>query len=168
MGVSGTLRGYTELRWWREISWNNAFFSPSRGKLFVHFRDLCRKPPVICLRLSRIRDHLRSPDTVDSRNFLPKMRFLNILVVLRLDPDQISFDLVENAFATRQLALIATRIPFYDILARACAEVKILSFWTRRWPTSLGFSIFNFFPFPFSPFLLFCYNDRPSTGLACG
>jgi len=39
---------------------------------------------------------------------------------------QISFNLVENAFATRQLAILATSIAFYDILARACAEIKIL------------------------------------------
>ena len=54
------------------------------------------------------------------------MRFLDILVVLRLDLGQISFNLVENAFATQQLAFLATRIAFYDILARACAEIKIL------------------------------------------
>jgi len=34
------------------------------------------------------------------------------LVVLRLDLGQISFSLVENAFATRQLAVLATRIAF--------------------------------------------------------
>ena len=45
----------------------------------------------------------------------------------------------ENAFATRPFALLATSIAFYDILARACAEIKILR------PTSLGFSIFDFF-----------------------
>ena len=54
------------------------------------------------------------------------MRFLDILVVLRLDLGQIRFNLVENIFATRQLALLATRIAFYDILDRACAEIKIL------------------------------------------
>ena len=36
----------------------------------------------------------------------------DILVVLRLDLGQISFSLVENAFATRQLAALATRIAF--------------------------------------------------------
>ena len=60
--------------------------------------------------------------------FLPKMRFLDILVVLRLDLGQISFNLVENAFATRQLALLATSITFHNILAWACAEIKILRF----------------------------------------
>ena len=30
------------------------------------------------------------------------------------------------------------------------------SFWTKKWPTTLGFSIFGiFFAFPFSPFLFF-------------
>ena len=53
------------------------------------------------------------------------MRFLDILVVARLDFGQISFNLVEKAFATRQLALLATSIAFYDILAQACAETQI-------------------------------------------
>ena len=77
------------------------------------------------------------------------MRFLDILVVLRLDLSQISFNLVENTFVARQLALLPTRIAFYDIFARACAEIKILSFWMRRWPTSLGFFIFEFFSLSF-------------------
>ena len=55
------------------------------------------------------------------------MCFLDILVVFRLD---LSFNLVENAFATRQLALLTTRIAFLDIWARACEEIK--SFWTRK------------------------------------
>ena len=58
------------------------------------------------------------------------MRFLDILVVFRLNLDigQISFNLVQNAFATRQLALLATSIAPYDILARWCAEINILRF----------------------------------------
>ena len=48
------------------------------------------------------------------------MRFFDILVVSRLALGQISFNLVANALATRQLALLATRIAFYDILALAC------------------------------------------------
>jgi len=51
--------------------------------------------------------------------------FFDIMAVFRLDFGQISFNLVENAFATRQLAVLATSITFYDILARACAEIKI-------------------------------------------
>ena len=72
------------------------------------------------------------------------MQFLDILVVFRLD--------IENVFATRQLTPLATSITFYNILAHACAEIKILRFWT-----SLGFPIFDifFFTFPFSPFLFF-------------
>ena len=70
---------------------------------------------------------------------MPKMRFLDILVVLRLDLCQISFDLVKNAFATRQLALLATRIAFYDLLARACAEIKIL-----EEKVTYVFRLFNF------------------------
>ena len=58
--------------------------------------------------------------------FCQKCIFLDILVFLRLDLGQISFSPVENAFATRQLALAATRIAFYDILARACVEIQIL------------------------------------------
>ena len=55
-----------------------------------------------------------------------KMRFFDILVVLRLDLGQISFNLVENAFATQQLALLAASNPFRDILARVCAEITSL------------------------------------------
>ena len=54
------------------------------------------------------------------------MQFLDILAVLRLYLGQISFNLVENAFVARQLALLATQITFYELWARACAEIKIL------------------------------------------
>jgi len=85
------------------------------------------------------------------------MRFQDILALFWLDFDQISFNLVKYASVTRQLAVLANSIAFYDILAWACAESKILSFWRRKWPTSLGFSIFEFFffAFLFSPFLFF-------------
>jgi len=56
-----------------------------------------------------------------------KTCFLDILAVFRLDFGQISFNLVENAFARRRLAVLATSITFYGILARACAEMKILT-----------------------------------------
>ena len=49
-------------------------------------------------------------------------------MVLRLDLGQISFNLVENAFATRQPTLLATKITFYGLLARTFAEIKIFSF----------------------------------------
>ena len=38
------------------------------------------------------------------------MRFLDILVLFKLDLGQISFDPVKNAFATQQLAFLATSI----------------------------------------------------------
>ena len=41
-------------------------------------------------------------------SFLPKMHFLDILVVFRLDIGQISSNLVKKAFATQQFALLAT------------------------------------------------------------
>ena len=69
------------------------------------------------------------------------MRFLDILVVLRLDFDQISFNLVENALATRQLALLATRIAFYTFWL-GHAQIWLFDFW-------------NFFSFPFSTWLTF-------------
>ena len=45
----------------------------------------------------------------------------------------------------------------FDLFARACAEIKSSIFWTRKWPTSLGFSVYFLFfsAFPFSPFLIF-------------
>ena len=53
------------------------------------------------------------------------MRFLDIFVVFRLDYGQINFNLAENAFATQQLAILATSMAFYHIVTRACAEIKI-------------------------------------------
>ena len=58
--------------------------------------------------------------------FCQKCGFFDILVIFRLGFGQISFNLVEKAFATQQFTLHAasvTSIVFYDILARACAEV---------------------------------------------
>ena len=48
----------------------------------------------------------------DSWNFLQKVRFLDILVIFRLDLGQITFNTVENEFATQQLAFLATSIAF--------------------------------------------------------
>ena len=53
-----------------------------------------------------------------------KMRFLDILVLFKLDLGQISFNPVKNAFATQQLAFLVTSIGFYRIVTRACAESK--------------------------------------------
>ena len=70
-------------------------------------------------------DHALNPLTPGA--FCQKCVFRYIVVVLRLDLGQISFNLVENAFATRQLALLATRLAFLDVWAWACAEIKILN-----------------------------------------
>ena len=68
-------------------------------------------------------------------------------MVLRLDLGQISFtgNLVENAFATRQLALLATTcsIAFYEILAQACTEIKILDEFLDKKVTYV-FRLFDF------------------------
>ena len=79
-----------------------------------------------------------------------KNAFSGLFGGFRLDLGQVSFKLVENAFATRQLAFLATSIPFYDSLTQACAEIKILTYVFRLF----HFWIF-FFTFPFSPFLFF-------------
>ena len=50
----------------------------------------------------------------------------SVLVHFKLDLGQISLDPVENAFATQQLAFLATSIAFYHIVTRAWAEIKIL------------------------------------------
>ena len=85
------------------------------------------------------------------------MCFLDILVVFRLDFGQISFNLVKKAFATQQFALLAASMVFYDIMAQACAEIKILR---RESDLHLYvFRLFNFLNFffavLFSPFLFF-------------
>ena len=41
-----------------------------------------------------------------------------------LDMGQISSDLVKKAFATWQLTFLSTSVAFYDIVARACAQMK--------------------------------------------
>ena len=56
------------------------------------------------------------------------MHLLDISVVFRLDLGQISFNLVENAFATQQLALLATSTVFYNILAQVCTKIKIVTY----------------------------------------
>ena len=88
------------------------------------------------------------------------MRFLDILVVFRLDLGQISFILVENAFATRQLAFLATdwrcalrhldsgmrRNQNFDdtfLDEKVTYVFRLFDFWNF------------FFAFPVSPFLFF-------------
>ena len=74
-------------------------------------------------------------------------------MVFRLDIDQISFTLVDKLRHLQHDSL-----PFLPLasrfLARACAYSGI--FWTRKWPTSLGFSTFYYFsPFLFLLFFFF-------------
>ena len=74
-------------------------------------------------------------------------------MVYRLDLGQISFKLVENVFATRQHAFLATSNAFYDVLTRAYfgrdsdlrQEPITRSPADELLPTSLGFSIFGCF-----------------------
>ena len=64
--------------------------------------------------------------------------------VFRLDLGQISFTLIENAFARWQFALLAaSRSRFTAFWLARGQKSKI--FWTREWPTSLGLSIFEIF-----------------------
>ena len=65
------------------------------------------------------------------------------MVVLRLDLDQISFNLDENAFVARQLALLATKIVFYELWAHACAEIKILIYFLDE-KVAYVFRLFHF------------------------
>ena len=81
------------------------------------------------------------------------MRFLDILGLFRLDLSQVSFNPVENAFATQQLAFLATSIAFYHIVTRACAEIKILR-WFLKEKVTYVLRLFNFWNFIFTfPFL---------------
>ena len=89
------------------------------GLVWIDFLNVSKKDP----SFGKL-GHVINPLTPGA--FCKKHNFLDILAVFRLDFGQISFNLVENAFATRQLAVLATSIAFYDILARACAEIKIL------------------------------------------
>ena len=86
--------------------------------------------------------------------FFQKMRFLDNLMLFNLDLGQISFNPVENAFATQRVASLATSIAFYHIVTRAGAKIKIL-----RRESDLRLQAFRFlklfFAFPFSPFFFF-------------
>ena len=82
-------------------------------------------------------------------------------MVFRLDFGQISFNLVQKAFGTRQLALLATSIPFYDIWARACAGIKILDE-----KVTYVFRLFDYFFF-FS-FFSFSFRFAAVIGLLLG
>ena len=90
------------------------------------------------------------------------MRFFGQFGVFRLDLGQISFNLVENVFVTRQLAFLATSITFYHIVTRACAEIKILRFGLDEKVTHV--LRLSFFSFSF----LFATVIDLLLGLACG
>lgn len=82
---------------------------------------------------------------------VPKTHFLDVLEIFRLDIGQISFRLLEKAFASWQHAFLSTSIKFYDIFALGCPEIKF-----RESDLCLKVFIFLiFFAFPFSPFLIF-------------
>ena len=66
-------------------------------------------------------------------------------MLFKLELSQFSFNPVENAFATQQLAFLATSIAFYHIVTRACAEIKILDE-----KVTYVFRLFDFWNF-FSP-----------------
>ena len=51
-------------------------------------------------------DRINFFQPIDSWNILQNVCFLTILVIFRLDLGQITFDPVENAFATQQLAFL--------------------------------------------------------------
>ena len=51
-------------------------------------------------------------EPIDSWPFLQKVRFLDILVIFRLDLAQSTSNRVENAFTAQQLAFLATSIAF--------------------------------------------------------
>ena len=87
-----------------------------------------------------------------------KNAFLDILVFFKLDLRQISFNPVENAFATQQLSFLVTSIAFYPFVTQACTEIKILKLFLDEKVTYV-FRLFDFwnffFAFLFSPFLFF-------------
>ena len=88
------------------------------------------------------------------------MRFLDILVLLKLDLGQISFNPVENALATQRLAFLAISITFYHIVTWASAEIRILF---SKEKVNYVFRLFDFWNF-FSPsfflvFFSFCCSD---------
>jgi len=62
--------------------------------------------------------------------------FFDILVVLKLDRGQISFSLVKNSLAARQLAVLATRIAFWP---RHAQKSKFLDE-----KVTYGFRLFDF------------------------
>ena len=93
---------------------------------------------------------------MDTWNFLPKLVFFYILVVLKLDRGQISFSLLENSLVARQLAVLATRIAFKTFWPRHAQKSKFWKFLDEK--VTYDFRLFDFwifFPFPFYPRFFF-------------
>ena len=85
-------------------------------------------------------------------------------MVFRLDLGQISFNLVKNALASRQLGFLATSIAVCDILTRACAEIKIFG---RK--SDLRLKAFRFLEFVFGlSFFSFFFVFAAVIGLLLG
>ena len=84
------------------------------------FENVVRLSPFVFDVTSKILDtldvdhlkvcNMRCINPLTPGTFFAKMDFSDILVVVRLDLSQISFNLVENAFVTQQVALLATEI----------------------------------------------------------
>ena len=83
------------------------------------------------------------------------MRFLDILVVLRLDLGQ-----TENAFATRELVLLAISIAFYHMFGSGVRRNQNFEILDEK--VTYVFRLFDFLifaPFLFLLFLSFCCSD---------
>ena len=77
-----------------------------------------------------------------------------MLVLFKLDLDQIGFIPVENLSATQQLVFLAISIVFYHIVTRACVEIKILREFLYKKVTYV-FRLFDFCNFVFAFSFLF-------------
>ena len=108
-------------------------------------------------------------ERIQALEFFAQNAFFRHLEIFRLDIGQISFNLVKKASATWQLAFLLLSITFYNILAQACVQIKILRQESDLRLSRLGFCIFKIFflLFHFPLFFSFCCSDWPSNGLAC-
>ena len=109
------------------------------------------KPIDLKLVFSTLRiKNLLNPLTPGS--FCQKCILWTFLEIFSLDKGQISSNLLKKAFATWQHVFLSTSIVSYNIFVQAHAEINISSFWTRKWPTSLGILFFIFFRLSFFSF----------------
>ena len=85
------------------------------------------------------------------------MRFLDILVIFRLDLSQITFNWVENTFAAQQLAFLPPASCFSALWLGHAQKSKFWdSFWTGKWHVFRLFDLWNFF-LPFLFLLFSCF-----------